>query len=504
MSSLFRVERSVLRDAQNNFSATDKILYHLDDLLVMMSNDNSSEAIVRDKFMVTKYDLKNTDIIGFKLEQCTRINCKVSVLTNGTNISEVANDDNFNMALLLSEELRLQVQENEDAVHLIASIFFGDDFFNDESGSYNTSKICGVLLPGLMEPLRSGISLIYNIGKYHTFDNNSCAFWNYLTKEEKLIKGSWKEDIDPQNNGRMVICEFQHLTHFVLLLANSNNILSENTAIHIWDIITNINSVLSLFGLFGILLTALLFDRWRNNTGNQILMNFSVAISIKNIMLYISVGVWKDNASGIACTITGGILHYSILSEFCWMLIIAILQFKRFVEVLGGPLKYVLLKACICGWVFPSFPVFLIIIIDVHNYSQGALGLCYPSGLGLYLAVWLPLIIIITINTIIFSFIVYNVFCNKNVPGDQGNHDMLFQWRLAILLFSMLGLTWIFGFIGLIAGVSMFSYIFCFFATLQGFTMFLFFIVFNKSTRYLYIQGLRYWLYSKGYKTHYT
>lgn len=304
----------------------------------------------------------------------------------------------------------------------------------------------------------------------------------------------------PTSDSGFIICEYSHLTHFVLLLAGSGSIIEQLNNSHILDIITNINSVLSLFGLFGILLTAVLFDRWRHNTGNQILINFSIAISIKNVMLYISEGIYTESDKSMACTITGGILHYSILSEFCWMLIIAILQFKRFVEVLGGPLKYVLLKACICGWVFPALPVFLIIIIDVNNYNKSEVGLCYPSGFGLYLGVWLPLVVIISINFIIFLFILYNVFHKKTEYRDQVNHDIIFQWRLAILLFSMLGLTWTLGFLSLIFGSSIFAVLFCFLATLQGFVMFMFFIVFNKNARYLYVQCFSSWMYSKGYK----
>lgn len=320
---------------------------------------------------------------------------------------------------------------------------------------------------------------------------------------EEVLEGSWKSDVDPRSKKHFTICEYGHVTHFALLLARDNSNFAYANKYKILDIITAVNSVLSIIGIFGILLTATLFERWRRNTGNQILVHFSIAMSIKMIMLYVSAGVYDDDIRAIICSVTGAILHYAILSEFCWMLIIAILQFKRFVEVLGGPPKFVLLKACICGWVFPILPVLLILLIDRQNYSEGKVGLCYPSGLGLYLGIWLPIVIIVSINFVIFMFIMYNVFHKKTESRDIVNHEILFQWRLALLLFSMLGLTWLFGFMSQIPGAqNIFVFLFCISATLQGFVMFLFFIVFNKSTRFLYSQSIKMWLYSKGYKMH--
>lgn len=316
------------------------------------------------------------------------------------------------------------------------------------------------------------------------------------------IRGYWKDEAVPKHKNFTAICQFGHLTHFALLLASDRIDLNDALQDHILDIITKVNCFLSLFGIIGIILTAFLFEKWRKNTGNQILINFSIAISIKILMLYISELVDRKTHVKVLCYISGAVLHYSVLSEFCWMLIIAILQFKRFVEVLGGPPKYVILKSCICGWLLPTFPVFCILILDIDNYLQSSLGICYPSGIGLHLGVWLPLIIIITTNFIIFIFIIYNVFHKKTEFKEQINYEILFQWRLAILLFSMLGLTWFFGFISLIKGSLVFIYLFCFTASLQGFIMFLFFIVFNKSTRFLYKQSLKSWMYINGYKYH--
>lgn len=323
-----------------------------------------------------------------------------------------------------------------------------------------------------------------------------------MDSDDVPVRGFWKNDVEPKDKNSTTFCKYNHLTHFALLLESNVKNFNDPLQNQVLDIITKVNCFLSLLGIVIIMLTAFLFEKWRQNTGNQILMHFSIAISIKIVMLYISELVDRKTHNKMLCYISGAVLHYSVLSEFCWMLIIAILQFKRFVEVLGGPPKYIILKSCICGWILPTFPVFCIMILDIDNYLQSSLGICYPSGLGLHLGVWLPLIIIVTINFIIFLFIIYNVFHKKTEFKDQINYEILFQWRLAILLFSMLGLTWFFGFISLIKNSLVFIYLFCFTASLQGFIMFLFFIVFNKSTRFLYSQSFKSFIYINGYKYH--
>ncbi|CAG9858973.1 unnamed protein product [Phyllotreta striolata] len=498
ISELFNVNRTVLEAAQEKFGVTDDILYTVDETLRNCVSE-IEKPISYDDFSTFKVDVKSRNFTTLMFENCTQFTCDVSFM-NIENFTDITNNS-FNTMVSFDQKLLKQIKRNKGPVYLAVTLYFRDSLFNEnKTRDDDKSNIIGIFLEGLdKDQLEGSIYFMYNIENMEMYVDTYCAYWKYRVNDDPL-RGFWQNDSTPTKPNGFPICQYDHLTHFVLLLAPSTSVLEELNNSRILDIVTNINSVMSLLGLFGILLTAVMFDRWRNNTGNQILINFSVAISIKNVMLYISDGIYEENDKSMACTITGGILQYSILSEFCWMLIIAILQFKRFVEVLGSPLKYVLLKACICGWVFPALPVCLIIILDVNNYNKSEIGLCYPSGLGLYLGIWLPLIIIIGINFVIFVFILYNVFHKKVEYRDQVNHDIIFQWRLAILLFSMLGLTWIFGFLSLLIKSSIFAIMFCFLATLQGFIIFLFFIVFNKNVRFLYVNYFSSWMYSKGYK----
>jgi hypothetical protein len=89
------------------------------------------------------------------------------------------------------------------------------------------------------------------------------------------------------------------------------------------------------------------------------------------------------------------------------------------------------------------------------------------------------------------------VINKKTECSAVGSDDAVYQWRLVVLLFFMLGLTWIFGIFSELDFGVVFVYLFCSTATLQGFIVFLFFIVFNANTRYLYSRAFRRCFYNK-------
>lgn len=493
VSNLFKVPRSVLRESQILHSATDILLYAIDKMSWMVNN----VEIHQQNFSVIVQNLHDRNFTGILLHDCGLCTCSLDFLYDFPNISQYATNDSIAALIIFSESLLEQIRDYSFYPKITISIFHSDVFFNEESNQANTTKIFGVTFPGLTSELNGTISVINNIGTSSTRGINQCAFWYYDVNpdgdSESMTQGKWKADVNEERKNKLSICSYTHVTHFGMLLANDDDFIDDP----ILEFITDTGCITSLFGIVIILLTGVLFKKWRQNTGNKILINFSIAISLKIVTLYISEYV-KSTSNGIYCTITGCLLHYAILSECAWMLTVAILQFKRFVEVLGGPPKYVLVKALICGWVFPIIPVICVILIDNNNYEQGLAGLCYPSNLGLYLGVWLPVLLILLINCIIFLFIIYNVFHRKTEYIETSSDEVLFQWRLALSLFFMLGMNWTFGFLGQINGDIVFIYLFCITATLQGLLLFLIFIVFNASTRMLYSQAIKQWFYARG------
>jgi hypothetical protein len=114
-------------------------------------------------------------------------------------------------------------------------------------------------------------------------------------------------------------------------------------------------------------------------------------------------------------------------------------------------------------------------------------GLCFLSSEASVVGLWVPVATIITTNVVIFIYILYSVFHKKTDSSDGGTDGLKHQWRLVIMLFFMLGITWAFGLFSQLQLGIVFDYSFAITSSLQGFVMFVYFIVFNKKTRNLYL-----------------
>ncbi|XP_044264997.1 uncharacterized protein LOC123011562 [Tribolium madens] len=473
ISNLHQIDRKILLNSQLKDKSTDLILANIDIILQKQAIVDKTQIIVDNFFIFIVHFTKEID--GFALLNHEDV-LEPIILEGNVSIDEVAKFECFDSAVVLSSDLKNQIREN---TKIIVTVFVSNALFNEKSPNHNVGKIFGVILP-LLEEFHGPVSIFYKPVKEI---NQECVFWNYSHN----IPGSWQNDTKIRNSYNLTRCDFWHTTHFAQLILDEDKHESTVDDPNVLSIITSINCGISLIGLSFIILTAIIFKRWRENTGNQILLNFSIVIIVQIAIFYISNSVNEFHKNYIFCTVIGVSLHYSIISQFCWMLVIAILQFRRFVTVLEGPPKYILLKACVCGWILPLFPVLAVFISDKNNYVNSSAGLCYPSGLGLYLGVWLPVVLVIVINSVIFTVTLYNVVHKKTDIVFNGYNEALYQWRLAVMLFFMLGLTWCFGFFAKLDFGLIFEYLFCITATLQGFTIFLFFIVFNVNTRYLYI-----------------
>lgn len=495
IDNVSKSNRSILQQSQTSMNATDTILYHFDNIVVNAEHlYNHSSLQIMEKNTVLLITKLETDINGIALYNTSTGVIRTRTIYRNTSIDGIVGSDTFFAAAIIPDTLLEQIEASSISnPRLVITLFLSDALFNEQEVSDVTevSSIFSILIPGFPEEFQAPISIIFKSAE-ETSVNKTCAFWRLSSNTvENAVKSSWNADSDVitlENYTDLVVCEFWHTTHFALLVLGDLDFLEDYSHIlEIVEIITDINCSLSIFGLGGILFTSLIFKNWRRNTGNKILINFVFSLCLQIVLLYVSTFA-KDleNNSGL-CIVVGALLHYSVVSEFCWMLVIAILQFKRFVQVFGGPPKWVLVKALIVGWLIPLIPVLILLIASPSNYTSNANGLCYPSGTGLYLGVLLPIAIIIIANIVIYIIILSDVFYKRTDSKHCLNSELVLQWRLVVLLFFMLGITWSFALLAYIYEGLFFLILFCFTATLQGFVLFLFFIIFNKSTRMLYV-----------------
>lgn len=494
VNSISRSNRTVLMNSQTYLNATDNILYHFDNIVANPSHlSNSSYMQVTERYTVLLITKLEAGIRGIAMYNASNT-VRTKTIFQNSSLDDIFNDSNFLAAAYVPDELVQQINATSITdPRLIITLFLNDSLFNEleDSDVTDVSSIFSILIPDFEEEFQAPISVIFKPSENRNA-NTTCGFWRMNSNSvENEVRSSWYADSDAitqENYTSLVFCEFWHTTHFALLVLSDLEYLEGySDLMDIIEIITDINCSLSILGLAGILFTSLIFKNWRRNTGNKILINFVFSLCLQIVLLYVSTYANAFGENALQCIVIGALLHYSVVSEFCWMFVIAVLQFKRFVQVFGGPPKWVLVKALIVGWLIPLFPVLILLLASPDNYTDNQNGLCYPSGAGLYLGVLLPIVIVILANIVIYIIILSDVFYKKTDSKQCLNSELILQWRLVVLLFFMLGLTWSFALLAYVYEAILFVILFCFTATLQGFVLFLFFIIFNKSTRMLYV-----------------
>lgn len=288
-----------------------------------------------------------------------------------------------------------------------------------------------------------------------------------------------------------MLCYAQHLTQFSFLLGGSyaqRQAKELESHEHVLDVVTLVGCVLSLFGLLGIFLTAALVKKWRDQASTKVLLHLCLALALQLLLFgFLGHSDWSTG-NWNRCVLSGAALQYSVLVIFSWMLIIAFLQFQRYVTVIGvaRPQHYILISALV-AWLLPLLPTLSVVLINAKSYqpSQHQLSththgaLCYPSGYGLAWGVVLPIAVITIANSGMMLCILYSIYRALN-PRRQ---LIVQQLRLSVLLFFLLGLTWIFGLCSYLHLGIVFSYLFCLTATLQGFVLFVYFVLLNTLNR---------------------
>lgn len=401
-------------------------------------------------------------------------------------------------------------------VSIVITVYYNDLLFQENRQhtiAKPGGKIISVSMPGYGPILPVLLPIFVRTTQFtnSTDTNNVCGYWDFLSD-------TWSQDGCEFGGSSgyeepTVLCACSHLTHFAYLVMGTyfHSIPGEVNVVHIdnhqdaLDMITLLGCSLSLAGILGIAITALVFPSWREKAGSKVLLHLSASIALQMILIcFVNTEVrsmnYFLNKQWFGCVAMGAMLHYSVLVAFMWMLITAYLQFLRYVRVIGpARSNRFFLKSSIFGWGVPLVPVCIIVIVAPDSYIPNLehmdQGICYPTGYSLYLGVIMPMAVIVLANLVIFCMVIYHIMRGpdgKLRTSSANDRDLtIAQLRLSVLLFFLLGLTWIFGLCASTQVGLVFSYLFCLTATLQGFVLFLYFVILDPITRNLWGKWLK-------------
>lgn len=484
-----------LLDIEDELEIPGQLLHLVDELAarVNLNGAHQAQAIANNIAMLMADASPESPVKGLRI---------AAQSTGG----EVFSADAFE---IISEEVNathLHVDESDAVVHLPESVtnssrrisfvvFRNDRAFMSSHGLYSVnSRVLSIKIEDLTQFADGEVIDIHLrpiAGDLERNQTRSCAYWHFLDDNS----GYWSQDgctfIPSSRAGQLDTCRCDHLTHFAEVLVPKTVFSERNEAV--LEVLSIVGCVLSIVGLVCVGITAALFRSWRRDFSNKIWLQLCIAIFILIVCFLVVVFANFDHYD-VTCLLVGVLLHYSVLASFCWMLVAAVLSYRRLVLVFTRDASHKLLRASAFSWGTPCAVVGILLAVSPHAYSgqfeemSPSSSFCYPSGLGLWLTVYAPIAIMLLANWTLFVLIVRSVFASRRIQRHGDSNEALRCASVSCLLVFLFGLPWIFG---LFASNIVAAYLFTLTATFQGFVLFIFFVLGNKKTRDLWLNKLK-------------
>ncbi|XP_068629938.1 uncharacterized protein [Battus philenor] len=483
----------VLLNVDDQFSIPGELLHMLDRLgSAVYLNGTGSAATVRPNIALVMADAEPLNPVrGLRIATSNETSFTkecFEVLSDEPNSTTLNNVDNEAVV-----HLPQSVAESSRRISFV--VFRNDRAFVATQGQFSVnSRVLSVNVENLtqfnmgevvdihMSPLTSEPGRNYS---------RACAYWHFLDDGS----GYWSKQgctfIKASQPGMLDTCRCDHLTHFAEILVPKS--VFSQTDEDTLELLSVVGSCASLFGLLMVGLTAAMFRTWRRDYSNKIW--FQLCISIMLVMVcFLAVVYSKFDQYNVACMLVGVVLHYSVLASFCWMLVAAVLSYRRLVLVFTRDASHKLLRASAFSWGAPCAVVGILLSVAPHSYAgrfeekMPSGSFCYPSGLALWLAVYVPIVLMLLANWTLFCLIVRSVFASRRIQRHGDTNEALRCASVSCLLVFLFGLPWVFG---LFAFNIVAAYLFTLTANFQGFVLFLFFVLGNKKTRDLWLNKLK-------------
>ena len=276
-------------------------------------------------------------------------------------------------------------------------------------------------------------------------------------------------------NGTILFCSNLSQQYREIVLRNITTFPQFTTTMAL-EILTYIGCSLSIIGSCILFLTYSILKELRNLPG-KLVMNLGVAILLSDLVL---MGLFTANVyfpSTNFCAINAVLLHYTFLARFVWMTIISIHLASTLVKPFHFSNKRhaewkILVAFIIIGWCLPLLIVALCIVLNFspnHLVGYGNDGRCWITDQRAFIGAFVaPVSVSIFINLLCFTAATIAI-CRAKIRGNGGIvRNYASNLRTFAALSSLMGVTWIFGFIALAADSVVPWYFFIVLNSTQG------------------------------------
>ncbi|KAF8785528.1 Adhesion G protein-coupled receptor L1 like protein [Argiope bruennichi] len=296
-----------------------------------------------------------------------------------------------------------------------------------------------------------------------------CMFWNFSKQDYGQWDGSGCTRVS--SNLTHTVCTCDHLTNFAVLMDIYDNIQEDE----IQSIMTYVCCGISSLTLVG---TLVCFFTIRSLHGRRSIItgNLCLCLLITNLLILFGL---DQTYNKIICATIAGLLHFWILSAFCWMLVEGYHLYRMVILVFQTgrnlSVKFYYLFAYGCPLIIVGISAAL------RSDGYGGPNYCWLSShYGLMWSFVGPACVIILINIVIFILTLRSA-STVRVKREQTTVKKIKSWaRGSLSVMCLLGLTWCLGLFYINKTFHVVSYIFTLLNGLQGVFIFIFHIVLNE------------------------
>ena len=328
------------------------------------------------------------------------------------------------------------------------SIFWISYNLNVSIESVNTNGRPIVCIPRVENA--TCVPIILESNEYTQQDNNSRMLVLVSGSERYVIEG-----YDPE--GRPLICSNYTRTRNQTTTNHFQYPIAFGILIYICLIVDFVSGLLFL-------LTFLLFKELRTFF-SKLMVNFMVSIILGDTIFVIGGPSFALLNLPPLCTAVGIILHYVFLCRFGWMTVMGSELVRSFYNIKklnkGAVENWKLLSLyMLVGWLSPLVIVIPTIIVNFtvdNSVNYGVGNICWINGvIALIVTFAVPVGVSIVYNTIAFIAVIIVVSYIKNQPMLSSTYPKEYRkqlWkdvRFAFAVFTLTGLSWIFGFLALL------------------------------------------------------
>jgi hypothetical protein len=233
---------------------------------------------------------------------------------------------------------------------------------------------------------------------------------------------------------------------------------------------------ISIAGALLTLLTFLIFPKIRTYP-IKLIMYLCLVIIIGNLWFILCFEPEFREDSGL-CFITGMIVHGFYVANFCWTFCIAF-NFYQMIVRRNRESESLEKWYHLFSWGIPGLCVLCTTCVLDYGDTGGA---CYvTSALYIFLFFFIPGLTIISLNAILFFFVIREIHETLASAPKTDKKDKKKEIRVYISIFISIGLSWIFGFFMVLFPERIvqliFLTLFSIFTPAQGFLIFIFYCV---------------------------